>query len=93
MAFSKINGVGGDCRVAVVKQDADVVTGHPGKEAVISETQSRNAHTCTHSLQHTYGVNVRGKIGIQIIVCVPIRPSTLLSFFLPLDPPHYFLSM
>lgn len=39
MAFSKINGVGGDCRVAVVEQDADVVTGHPGKETVISETQ------------------------------------------------------
>lgn len=26
----------GDCGVAMVKQDADVVTGHPGKEAVIS---------------------------------------------------------
>lgn len=36
MAFRKINGVGGDCSEAVVKQDADVVTGHPGKEAVIS---------------------------------------------------------
>lgn len=38
MAFSKINGVlgGGGRRVAVVKQDADVVRGHPGKEAVIS---------------------------------------------------------
>lgn len=52
MAFSKINGVGGDCRVAVVKQDADVVTGHPGKEAVISETQSRNTHT--HALSATH---------------------------------------
>lgn len=43
MAFCKINGVCwvggggvGDCSVAMVKQDADVVTGHPGKEAVIS---------------------------------------------------------
>lgn len=35
MAFSKINGVG-------EKQDADVVTGRPGKEAVISLTHHKS---------------------------------------------------